>query len=192
MKSDYVLLCDSRDVLFQKNIECYKVDSNYDIFFTEEDKIIDKCNINKNWLKLIETSINESFIENIKEKTIICSGTIFGTIKGISNFLDIICDTMSNIIKIDEPGLDQGIVNYLLYTNKLNDIKYKLLSNKTSDFVNTLQYGIQTIENNYIINYNKDVTFIVHQWDRLEKNLWKQLIDIYSQRGYNFKPYREI
>jgi len=133
-----------------------------------------------------------STIKNIKEKPIICSGTIFGTIKGIKDFLDIICDNMTNNIKIDKPGLDQGIVNYLIHTNKLNNLRYKLLSNKNSEFVNTLQYGIQNIKDDYVVNYNNDVTFLVHQWDRLNQPLRKKLIDIYSPRGYNFKPYTEI
>lgn len=187
LETDYILLCDSRDIFFQKNIELYNMDKNIDIFFAEEDNIIANCGYNQKWLKMIETNINMEFIEKIKEKSIICSGTIFGTTRGISIFLDIMCDTMTNSITVDYPGLDQGILNYLIYNQNLNQLNYKILSNKYSEFINTLQYGARQVNNyNQFINFNKDISYIVHQWDRLGPLLRSRLIDRYSSSGYNF------
>jgi hypothetical protein len=72
---DYVLLTDSRDVLFQRNIELYPFDSGVDIYAFEEEERIQNCKHNFNWIKLIEQKEQKSY-SDLYDKTILCSGTI--------------------------------------------------------------------------------------------------------------------
>lgn len=167
IKTDYVLLTDCRDVFFQRNIELYEADPAVDLFFAGEGNFIQNCQHNKSWLSSIETHLNESIIEKLKDKPIICSGTTYGTLNGIKTYVDYMCSYMSNKISIDSQGLDQGIHNYIIYSNVLKDLNIKILSVNDILF-NTLQYGYKFMNGyNNLVNINKEVSYVVHQWDRL-------------------------
>ena len=76
-------------------------------------------------------------------------------------------------------NLDQGIHNYILYMNILN-LNIKLLSND-DNFVNTIGTGIKLLNNqNQIININNDVSYIVHQYDRMDKDKLIKLSNKYD------------
>jgi len=171
LQTDYVLLCDSRDVFFQRNIEVYSLDPSVDIFFLQEDNYIEKCNVNKEWLRAIEEELKIDIISKIGENRIICSGTTFGKLGGIRSYVDRMCDLMSNTIHTEFTkftGFDQGIHNYLVYMLGFTDIKMKFLKN-SDGFVNNLQYAeIKFMNgNNEIVNIHKEPSYVVHQWDRL-------------------------
>ena len=60
-KSNLLLLCDFRDVLFQKNIEEYNYDNNIDLYgFLEGININQDLNCNTPWIKRLEIILNES------------------------------------------------------------------------------------------------------------------------------------
>jgi hypothetical protein len=171
LQTDYVLLCDSRDIFFQKNIELYPVDPTVDIFFLQEDNTIEKCNINMEWLRAIENELKIDIISNIGKNRIICSGTTYGKLGGIKSYVNRMCDLMSNTIHTEFTkftGFDQGIHNYLIYVEGFSDIKMQFLKN-SDGFVNNLQYAEIKFMNqhNQIVNINKEPSYIVHQWDRL-------------------------
>ena len=171
LNTDYVFLCDSRDLFFQKNIEEYHLDPSIDIFFFKEDKNITNCSLNKEWLAAIEQELNINIISNIGDNRIICSGTTIGKLNGIKNYLNRMCDLMSNKIHTEFTkftGFDQGIHNYLIYIEGFTDIKVCLLTNR-DNLVNNLAYAETRFMNEYskIVNFNKEVSYIVHQWDRL-------------------------
>ena len=48
-----IFICDSRDVIFQKNIEDYPVDREVDLYFFREDKITRDCEYNTNYMDQI-------------------------------------------------------------------------------------------------------------------------------------------
>lgn len=167
IKSDYVLLTDCRDVFFQRNIEEYETPQGVDVLFAGEGNIIGNCPHNKNWLGMIEKDLQTTIIEKIQNKPIVCSGTTFGTLNGIKSYVDSICEYMSNKIPTDYAGLDQGIHNYLIHCDLLKNINIKILPTEDLLF-NTLQYGHKFMNGaSQLVNKNKEVSYIVHQWDRL-------------------------
>jgi hypothetical protein len=178
-KSDLLLLCDFRDVLFQKNIENYDFDNNTDLyFFLEGINFTQDYNCNTPWLKRLETIFQESFYNEICYNKVICSGTTIGTLNGLSNYLNILCGILTKY-KINEV-LDQGIHNYMIYRNKILDVNIKLLSNE-ENLVNTVGCDVKILnENNLIINKNKDVSFVVHQYDRFTKELKEKISSKYN------------
>lgn len=181
-KSDYLLLCDFRDVLFQKNIENYGYDNTIDLYgFLEGIKINQDMNCNTPWIKRLEVIFNEEIYDKISNETVICSGTTIGTTTGIKQYLDTLCNIILkyNITEI----LDQGIHMYMLYMQKLPGMKIKLLSNE-DNLVNTVGCDVHKLDENHnIVNKNNDISYIVHQYDRFSAELKQKISDKY---GYNF------
>jgi hypothetical protein len=75
--------------------------------------------------------------------------------------------------------IDQAIHNFLYYNN-LYPFKNKILTNK-DNLVNTLCYSYHKInENNQITNYINDVSYVVHQYDRMGIELKQKLSNKYD------------
>ncbi|GAH10449.1 unnamed protein product, partial [marine sediment metagenome] len=72
---EYVMLTDSRDIIFQRDVSKYPFASETDLFFADEEKLIGDCPINAGWIRdLYGTDI----LSELKSKTILCSGTTIG------------------------------------------------------------------------------------------------------------------
>ena len=177
--SDYFLLCDSRDVLFQKNIETYPYDPEIDIYgFQEGITIAQEKVFNTPWIKMVEQIMREPVYEKISDKKIICCGTTIGKTESIKKYVYTMCDIIErNNIRMN---LDQGIHNYLLYLNKLG-VNIKILSND-DNLVNTIGNDVHILdEDGRILNCNNEVSYIVHQYDRCSKDNRDKL-----SKKYNF------
>ena len=68
VKSDYIFVCDFRDVLFQKNIELYDFGFSDLYVFAESIKIMDEPHYNTHWLKQLEHLFKENFYDTISDK----------------------------------------------------------------------------------------------------------------------------
>jgi len=178
-----IFICDSRDVIFQKNIEDYPVDREVDLYFFREDKITQDCEYNTNWVTNIDKQFpEEKFWDTIKDKPIICSGTTLGTMKGMKEYLRLMSSNLERFpsdhqLK-NEPS-DQGLHNYLYYMNKLN-LNVKVLTNK-DNLVNTTGYSWMGMnKNKKIVNDDWDVSYIVHQYDRFPLQIKSKLSEKYN------------
>jgi hypothetical protein len=180
IKSDYIFVCDFRDVLFQKNIESYPCKFSDLYVFAESIKIMDEPHYNTPWLKQLERLFKEDFYNSISDKHILCCGTTFGTKKAINAYIKVMCAIIQefNIVT----NLDQGIHNYLFHLNKLQ-IHTTILTNE-DNLVNTVGNDIHRVNSdNLIVNSNNEVSYVVHQYDRFSLDL-KQRIT--SKLGFNF------
>lgn len=179
---DYILLCDSRDVLFQKNIENYDFEKllNIDIFvFAEGIKIYQDENCNSPWIKSLDKILDQKIYDEINNKDIICCGTTLGKNNAIITYVNEMCNFLTKYNIID--NLDQGIHNYFVHMNKLQPLNVKILYN-IDNLVNTVGCDIKKINSaNQITNVNDDVSYIVHQYDRFSDDD-KQKLSI----KYNF------
>jgi hypothetical protein len=190
-KPDYLLICDGRDVLFQKNIEKY--DYRHNLYFAEEQiKFTQDPKYNVQWLLFLERILSEKFYDKIKHNHVLCSGTTIGNFESIYKYIKLMC----NVIKEKNWGSfhgDQGIHNYLYYTNKYDNYieNIKILKNK-ENLINTigapLSLKIQNLSS-FIIkngkicdntNNEEEVSYIVHQWDRLNEDDRKQISNKYN------------
>lgn len=185
LNTDYVLLCDSRDLYFQRNIEDYDMGDADLVYFLEDMKIKD-CPHNCGWLKDIEKCIGREVITSIGENRISCSGTTYGTLKGIREYLAAMCVIMTRMVKTDYAGIDQGIHNFLLYDlqSMPTEVNVKSLTN-ADGFVNTLQYGFKFMntKSEIVTAGKKDVSYIVHQWDRLPDYMRDRIYPKYDFKG---------
>lgn len=178
LSSDYLLICDSRDVLFQKNIEEYNFSSNIDLYIFEENKKFYEDKIfNTMWIKQIEKIINIKFYNLISDNYIICAGTIIGNLNAIKKYINLMVNILT---KYKNKINDQGILNYMIYMNKLEGLQIKSLTN-SDNLVNTVGFDVHRInEDNKIVNSNNEVSWIVHQYDRFPIELKTKLSTKYN------------
>lgn len=185
LKTDYVLLADSRDLFFQRNIEEYELPPNTEVVFAGEGQTIEKDALNKKWLSTVEKDIKEPFIAKIQHNVIVCSGTSYGTLEGIKKYVNHMCKLMTEKVATDYAGLDQGMHTYLAYSNTMNDFKFKVLP-VTNAFINTLIFGFKWMVGHNFVNNDKEISYIVHQWDRMPNYMKARLDERYKDRGYKF------
>ena len=179
-KNEYSFFCDSRDVLFQKNPNLYNIQDDIDMLLFEEDTIIRDCFFNREWFNSVKKHIPDGKFDYINKKAI-NSGTILVKNTSLSNFIGKFCETMmtNGLNKI--PIIDQGIHNYLYY----NDL-YKcncVAINNDNEFINTVgsPESFKGLNNQgQIINQNNQTTYIVHQYDRMDKKNLKEISNKYD------------
>lgn len=157
---DYLFICDSRDVLFQKNIEEFPLKG--DLYAFEEEQIIGNCRFNSVWIRDVERVLGKSV--PIQNKTVICSGTVIVSKQAGQKYLNAMSDIMLDPRWVKYPA-DQGPHNYLCHENPLGlDITF---SSNTDNLVNTVGYGHKEVLNHKIVNSKKEVSYVVHQYDRM-------------------------
>ena len=180
--SQYIFFCDMRDVLFQKNINDYVLESDVDLYgFEEGIKISQDKQCNSSWIKKLDIILNESMYDKISENKVICCGTTLAKLHSFKLYIHTMCTILKNF-NIKE-NLDQGIHNYMLYLTLKDTINIKLLTNK-DNFVNTVGCDIHKLdENQNIVNSDNDISYIVHQYDRFSNDL---KVNISNKLKYNF------
>lgn len=168
-----ILLADVRDVVFQRNP--FEIDlGNGLCCFLENEKLnLATCVANSGWLAC---AYGKEVLERIGRHKISCSGTTIGTGPAVRAYLAAMTAGL-RAIEVRTPnimhvisGIDQGVHNYLLYTDALPGTR--LYSNEFGP-VATLNYvdpaHIQLDDSNKILNRNGDPYHVVHQYDRHEE-----------------------
>jgi len=159
---DYLFICDSRDVLFQRNIEEYPLKG--DLYAFEEEQFIGKCRFNSQWIHDVERVIQRQIL--LQDKPIICSGTIIVSKKATVKYLNAMSQIMLDPRWVKYPA-DQGPHNFLCYENPLKlDIVF---SSNIDNLVNTVGYGHKEVIDDKIVNSKKEVSYAVHQYDRMSQ-----------------------
>jgi len=181
-ESEYLFMCDFRDVLFQRNIEEYDFSSDSDAAdiygFQEELRICDEKVYNTPWIQMLGQILGEDIFAKIGNNPIICCGTTLGKIEVIKKYVSVMCQIINSYrIQIN---LDQAIHNYLLYMNKLG-VKVAIFDNNDI-IVNTAGQGERRLNAaDQIINKIGEVPYIVHQYDRFPAELRRRF-----SKKYNF------
>lgn len=181
--AQYIFITDFRDVLFQKNISKAEFNHNVDIYgFQENIKINNDLNCNTLWILLLGKILNEEIYEELHYRQALCCGTTLIKNEYVKKYINMMCDIIEkNKIELN---LDQGIHNYILYLNKLNCTVHTLTN--FDNFVNTVGSDIKKInEDNLIVNSADQVSYVVHQYDRMSEEQ-KILIGKKYNNKYNF------
>jgi len=164
-----VLLTDSRDVFFQNNPFNFLYKKNLNFFL--EDDYIKNSSVNIKWIKKTTGNL---ILEKIKDKKISCCGQVIGIQQSILEY----CDIMRKNIIIHKykpsihsflfnrkiKGWDQGIHNYLVYSNFFENMDF--YDNKNGDVATlSLNKGLNFNNKGRLINQNGNEYSIVHQYD---------------------------
>ena len=187
---DYIFICDSRDVLFQKNIFTHPIlNNNHDLYIFQEETLditIDKCQFNSLYVNKSGLNIHDL----VKNKNILCVGTILGNNKGILNYLKVFNNILINDISKENKlyyGTDSGINYAIIYGNLLENIKIYLCKNNDNlvytmafpIYLNLIDYN-KLLNNKNQITYNNNIVYCVHQYDRLDDIIKKKISNIYN------------
>ena len=182
---NYIFICDSRDVLFQKNIFNHSIlSSKYDLYIFEEESqniTIDKCKFNSLYIQKSGLDINDL----VYNKPILCVGTILGNENGIMEYLEKFVYILLNEVEEENRsyyGTDSGINYKIIYGDLLKNINIYICKNNEKlvytmafpNYLNQIDYSI-LLNSKQQICYNGEVCSCVHQYDRLNDEIKKQM-----------------
>lgn len=159
-KYHLVLSIDIRDSIAQKDIFAFYNNSKPFLALFLEDGILNET-FNKNWM------INIYGVELhkiISDKTIINAGIILGTLNIFIAFLNIL---WKNILAFPK-AVDQSIINYLIYKDKIFE-DYIILNDNCGPVMTiglTKRENIILDSEYNILNFEGQIASIVHQYDR--------------------------
>lgn len=168
-----ILCCDSRDIYFQTNPFDYQF--NNEINFFQEDKALQDCPYNSNW---IIKCYGEKNFKNIKDKTILCSGTVLGKKEKILEYLSLMNQNITRykykksfkyfITLRRDPagrGCDQGHANYIVNNDIISN---KAFYSNSSGPVATVFYLEKIVfdQKFNLLNSKNEPYSIVHQYDK--------------------------
>jgi len=173
---EYSFFCDARDLLFQKNPNEYHIDNDIDMLIFQEDIVIKECIYNTAFMQHVKDQIPDGIYDYINKKAI-CSGTILVKNEALNKFIVKFCEYMvDNNLDNSSIITDQGLHTYLVYNN-LYDCNYKIITNE-ENFVKTIammDHSQLQIIDNQIADKNGVVPYIVHQYDRLDRDTIQKL-----------------
>lgn len=160
---DRVLLCDSRDVVFQANpFE----DLDDRLHCGEESILIGNCPINSKWMHSV---YSEAVFNEIARHPVLCSGVTLGSKKTVTAYLNSMVSEMLNIAGrlYFAPGYDQAVHNKLLRLDCANTLKS---SKNGGPLIATLHYSsldeFGFDDSSGLSTKNGGSVKIVHQYDR--------------------------
>jgi hypothetical protein len=177
---EYVMLSDARDVFFQRDISHFPFDSDVDMFFAQEEKLIGECPINSGWILDL---YGAECLSELKTRPVLCSGTTIGSPKAIIKYLNAMIE---HVERVDTEfhnrfgylgGIDQGIHNFLFYKGVLTELHIKPMHN-SENMVYTIGHVAQDDKQraflnseHKFINREGNLCYCVHQHDRLDEDV---------------------
>ncbi len=178
---DYILLADTRDIVFQK--DPFGLDKSRRLyFFTESETVkIGNCASNSKW---IEAGFGKSKLQALSHKAISCSGTVMGSHDGIMAYLSamIALAGKADAASLTVEGIDQGFHNVILHDKLIGDIC--LMKNQAH--IATLGHlgpdDISLAEDGRAVNADGTASPIVHQYDYPSHDaLYHSIMQRYAQ-----------
>lgn len=163
-ETEYVLITDVRDVIFQD--DPFKNPVLHELEFFAEPETFKNCKHNTPWINAIYGSER---VKEIANEYILCSGTTMGTRQGIIKYCE---EMIAEIDKLEKNGRkvfageDQPIHNHVVY-NRVFD-NYGINQNGIG-IISTMHHAkkLSFNRNGYLLNDNGEITPVVHQYDRL-------------------------
>ena len=182
----HILLADIRDVFFQGDPFANLPDDDYLYAFTEDPAVT--IEIEKYHISMITRLFGEQELQRFAGKKIICSGTILGTNKKLSVWLDVFAQYLFQIQKSNpnichEMLLDQVIANHIFYfqeDGKATSVK------DNGDIIGTIGHCIT--HPNHVgdmklvddtIYLDGKIPSVIHQYDR-SPELFNHISKIYN------------
>lgn len=160
MTFDYAMFSDIRDVIFQD--DPFRLSKEpYHIKVFEEECKFEESALCKKWMR---NSYGEAIFDDVKEKSVLCSGTTFASFDGAIEYLEKM-NFFSAALNVNFFGVDQSVHNYIVYNNKLSGVR--IVPNRKGE-VQTM--GCQTKflvdDQGRLLNDDGIVCPVLHQYDR--------------------------
>lgn len=157
-----VLLVDTRDVIFQKDITNALPSQGLHVFEEDRSMRIGSCPYNSDWVKL---GYGEEVLSELAEFPISCVGATCGDYTSVLDYIKWLRCEIERIQPRTSKPQDQAAHNFLIR----KCIKEARIWNNEEGEVYTVGYiprGTVKIEDGRIVNRAGQVPAVVHQWDR--------------------------
>jgi hypothetical protein len=165
---------DFRDLFFQSDpfaaIEKH-LPVGVDLMLTAEDPahLLSRGRYNPRW---IASCWGRPFLRSVSREVTLCSGTILGTPRGFRQLRDSMVAELS--VTMNRPlctARDQGHLNYLFYSGRLNESMVIRVEERGYGLVNTHAREVATLQDREgaVCNVDGSLSPVVHQFDRSEK-----------------------
>lgn len=172
-----IFYADTRDVVFQDNLFKHRLGlfsptadstADYLYFFCEDPNMtLGGCECNRMWVK---TVFNEAMFNEIRDKKIVCSGTILGSRDRMIWFFRKYAQLMplNRILELGDISTDQATTNVIAH--KYNEVGAVIMD--SGDIVGTLAHTIYRkgpihVEGDFVTTYDRRPA-VIHQHDRRE------------------------
>jgi hypothetical protein len=120
-KPQWVLLTDSRDVIFQKDIFSGLSEHGLYCFLEEKNLTIGRSSHNT---MMIRNCFGEEALKQVSQFRVSCSGTVLGDYQSIINYLRTFVEYTFKVQKMCMcGGDDQGLHNYLIHNQIISGVK---------------------------------------------------------------------
>lgn len=163
---EYVLLCDTRDVIFQHNPFDDFHSTALQAYAEDASMTIGTCDFNSAWVR---EYFGLDALQAIANKEILCSGVTLGTSAIVQQYVAMMRKYLTlDTIKIPRSGgVDQGVHNYLIYNGLFQPCE---VHHNEHARVITMSYmkpeHIRVNGFGNIVNADGSEPAIVHQYDR--------------------------
>lgn len=169
-KYKWVLHTDTRDVIFQKDPFSYYTEPGVYCFLEDLRCRIKDNKYNAYWINF---GFGEQVFSQMADEPISCSGVTLGSGKEFIHYLD---KMVEYIVRLPNTGgLDQGIHNYLIFTDQIE--RLHLITDDDGPVTTLTTFKpydkIKFSKEGYLLNNHNEVLNIVHQYDRHMSLLWK-------------------
>lgn len=117
-----VLVCDSRDVVFQREpFSAFEGGDAVHLFEEHPGKPIAKCLWTQSWLRY---RYGDAALAPVAKEPVLCSGFVVGSAKRMRDFLSLVAGEVRPSLKATNymAGYDQGIVNHLAYAGRIGGL----------------------------------------------------------------------
>ena len=176
-KSRYenVLICDIRDVVFQRHPFTEKISPGVFLFEEYGEVAISGQQSNYMWINM---AFGKHVLSELAEKPVICSGVVLGTCpdmrKFLSDFNAFLC------VHWRRGGFDQAALNYLVYKNRLSYVSVRQFGKgPVINLAIVPTPKIKLGENGEVLCDDNSVCPIIHQYDR-HLNLKARVSELYA------------
>jgi len=177
----YVFFTDLRDVVFQAN-PFSRAEKGRLRFYVEDPALtLGTCPNDSRWIR---EYFGEEILQTLADKPLICSGTTLGDYPAIMEYLERFILTLRQARSLKWVGVDQGIHNYLAYTDLASRIT--LCRNRESE---VLTMGIMPRdepfprnEQGQLVDPQGQPYAVLHQFDR-HADLQREILARYEYKA---------
>mmetsp|Transcript_49949 Transcript_49949/g.67977 ORF Transcript_49949/g.67977 Transcript_49949/m.67977 type:complete len:266 (-) Transcript_49949:241-1038(-) len=166
-----VILADVRDTMFQAD-PFLRFETGFYVFHGVETRTIGECGWNSGWIR---DCFGQSMVKQVYRKPIICSGISMGDAQAVKDYLEVMKTAMetNDFAKCERNGVDQGVHNVLVHTDRLGS-DLTILSSTKGWVANMQGHTRSSLKKDFkVVNKGGALVAVVHQYDRF-KDLQKE------------------
>lgn len=159
---DRVMLADTRDILFQKDPFDFEMADGLTVFVEDSSAKIGSCFTNSTWIR---DGFGEKILEKLSDKTIYCSGTIFGSPENMAEYFERVLEVYATYRP--RQTIDQATHNYIMHLQP--PAGWRPFDNDNGPVLTMAKMKAEQIrfdERGFIVNAEGRVYSTLHQYDR--------------------------